>query len=152
MITFQSESLALIRPELEPLMVRHWEEVCHDKEFFRLNPSWDSFKTLEDAGLVVTITARTEQSQLVGYVVYVLSPLLHYNQIRMAQEDAHYLAPEYRKGWTAARMFRFAENELRVHGLHATVIHTKAHKELDRGALFQRLGYQRHETLYIKRL
>lgn len=149
MISFQGESLQLLRPELEPLMVRHWEEVCVDREFFRLNPNWEMFERLEDLGLVIAVTAR-DDTKLVGYVIYLLQPMMHYAHVRLAQEDAHYLMPEYRTGWNAVRMFRFAEGELRAAGAHATVVHTKA--AMDRGSLFSYLGYQRHETLYLKRL
>lgn len=147
---FSMEPLSVMRPEMEPLMKTHWQEVCHDQQFFQLDPNWEAFQHLEDNGMLISLAARTSTDELAGYVVYVLSPMLHYRQRRVAHEDAHYLLPVYRRGWTAVKMFRCAEECLRQAGVHVTIVHTKA--GLDRGPVFQRLGYEKLETLYIKRL
>ncbi len=149
MIIFASESFKGIRREAKPLFFAHWREVCHDPEFLKLDPDWETFDALEDHGLVHTITAR-DGARLVGYIVFILQPLLHYKAVRCALEDAHYLMPGYRQGWNGLNMFRFAEEELKKLGVHVIKIHTKS--ALDKGPVFKRLGYSLTEHNYMKRI
>lgn len=153
MIYFQTEPFQTLKPELGSLIKAHWLEVSPDPEFFQLDPAWEIFDRMDELGLVVAVTARrVDNDELVGYIIYLIQPMMHYKNLRLGQEDAHYLKPEYRKGWTAVRMFRIAEGILRSLGVHLTVVHTKMREGLDRGPVFKRLGYQPHETLYLKRL
>lgn len=151
MISFASESLVGNKFEMEPLMRDHWYEVTPDTKTFVLNFHWDLFSKLEDAGLVKMIVARHFPSgTMVGYVIFIIQPMLHYQHLKVAIEDAHYLMPDFRKGWTAIRMFRFAEKVLKGVGVDVVRYHTKV--KLDKGPIFKRLGYEHLENLYTKRI
>lgn len=149
MLTFQKESLRAVRPEMETLIRRHYEEVVSNPEVTVLDPDWERFEFMEDAGVVHTLTARVEGA-LVGYVVHLVVPSLHYRGLIQAHDDAHYLSPEYRKGWAAIKMLRAAEEMLMEVGVDAICYHTKERADIHRGPVFARLGYKPQERIYTK--
>jgi GNAT superfamily N-acetyltransferase len=81
--------------------------------------------------------------------MHVVAPSTHYS-ILVACDDAHYLKPEYRKGWTGIRMIRAAEEMLRDLGVKTISYHQKTRPDIDKGAVFERLGYELTERIYMK--
>jgi GNAT superfamily N-acetyltransferase len=140
-----------VRADIERLMWAHWEEVAGNKDRVPLDPSWDQFEMLDKAGMLHVLTAR-HGHEMVGYVVHIVVRSMHYRSLMQAHDDAHYLAPEHRRGWTAVKMFRAAEEMLRRHGVNAVSYHTKNREDIHRGPVFTRLGYKPVETIYFKLL
>lgn len=148
-LVFKEEAFGTVRAEIEALMHAHWREIG-GTDSQPLDPDWDRFAALEEAGVLAVLTARDRHGVLVGYIVHIVFRNLHYRTLLQAHDDAHYLAPEYRRGLAACRMFRAAEKMLQGHGVRAVTYHTKLRAGNDRGAVFKRLGYEPVETLYRK--
>ena len=104
MITFQEENLSknLIK-EAEGILKLHSEELT---EFsFSLNPNWDMYQHLEDMNVLHIVTAR-EGKKLIGYYVSIIALHYHYKDALIAENDIHYILPEYRKGWLGYKFLK----------------------------------------------
>lgn len=150
-LSFAEEAFGMVREEIAGLMHAHWREIG-GTDAQPLDPDWERFAALEEAGVLAVLTARDRGGRLVGYIVHVVFANLHYRSLLQAHDDAHYLSPEWRRGMAACRMFRAAEDMLRRRGVEAVTYHTKLRAGNDRGAVFKRLGYSAVETLYRKAL
>lgn len=146
MITYQTESFKAFMPEFKEVIPAHYEELSVTKEF-ELDPDWDRYIALEDAGILKVITCRND-SELIGYIIFFIQPHIHYKQCFTAFEDIYYLKKEYRKGRTGIKMFKFAEEYLKSIGVQRVLYGTKVH--LDNSRLFEYLGYKFFEKLYGK--
>lgn len=148
MLTFQTESLNQARPEGEPLLRRHWQEIAHYQDIV-YEPRWDMYQMLEGAGALRIFTARLD-GQLIGYSVYAIAPNMHYASSLEASEDVLYLAPEHRKGRVGLKLIRFSDEQLKAAGVQLVKRHVKfAH---DHGPILQRMGYEPIDQIYGKRL
>ena len=147
MLTFQTERLANVRAEAEPLLLRHWEEVALNKDVVRLDPDWDAYAKVEALGMLCVTTARHD-GKLIGYVSDVLSPNLHYRSLKTAANDLFWLAPEHRKGGLGLRLLLASEGFAREMGANQFVKRVKLH--LDFGPVLERLGYVPIERVYSK--
>ena len=143
MLTYREESLLAIQPEIEALLPLHWEEVALNQDTIKLDPTWDTYKLLENTGHLCCATAR-EEDQLVGYAIFIHAWNLHYKTVRVADSDSFFLHPEHRKGMAGVRLFQAAEKALKAQGVRKIVIREKIHRNI--GRVFERLGYRAIET------
>lgn len=146
---FQRESLSAVREEIVPLLERHWEEIAVNKDKIKLNPDWEMYAKLEDAGVLGIYTARRD-GKLIGYFVVVAERNIHYKDHIFAVNDIIYLAPEYRKGMVGFRLIKYAEQDLKSLGVSTLTINTKVHKPFD--PLLERMGFSLKERVYSKYL
>jgi hypothetical protein len=77
MISFQQESLVTTKEDARPLLEKHWEEIALNKDVIKLNPDWDAYADLEDAGILKIFTARSD-GKLIGYFVVFVKAHIHY--------------------------------------------------------------------------
>ena len=84
---------------------------------------------------------------MVGYGAVFLAPSLQTQRL-VALEDIWYLAPEYRKGWTALKFFRFMEAECRKRGADDLTLTIPEGLGLD--VLCERMGYAKVASHYNK--
>ena len=108
MITYQQESLVTTKEDARPLLEKHWEEIALNKDTIKLNPDWDAYADLEDAGILKIFTARSD-GNLIGYFVVFVRSHIHYKDNLFAYNDILYLDKDYRKGFTGAKLMKFAE-------------------------------------------
>jgi len=148
-ITYQQESIASCKGEIEYLLYLHWEEIALNKEVIKLNPDWDAYYELEDTGSLKIFTARFD-GELVGYFVVLCRKHLHYVDHLFAFNDLIYLRKDHRKGFTGAKLMKFAEKCLREDGVSVMIVNTKRHKPFD--SLLEWLGYKHTENIYSKLL
>jgi predicted acetyltransferase len=92
--------------ELKELFPLHYEELCVTKDF-PLAPDYDAYKRLADARMLRCITARVGE-ELIGYIIFVVQPHLHYMTCKTAFEDIYFIRKEYRKGRVGIRLFKYA--------------------------------------------
>ncbi|MBK3774770.1 hypothetical protein GAY31_11445 [Azospirillum brasilense] len=151
MLTFQEETFSSAIEEIKTLMHGHWEEVASNKDTAFLEPNWDSFTKLEEAGALYVLTAR-DDGALVGYIIHVVVRPLHYASRVTAHDDAHYLLPAYRKGMNGIKMIKAAEDMLKRAGVNSIAYHSKAREDINKGPVFQRLGYKPEEIIYKKEI
>lgn len=147
MITYQQESLVTVKADIIPLLEKHWEEVALNKEKIKLNPDWDAYANLEDAGILKIFTARDDR-KLVGYFVVFVKSHIHYKDHLFCYNDVIFVDEEYRKGFTSPRLIKFAEKCLKADGVEVMIVNTKRHKPFD--SLLVWLGYKHVENLYSK--
>jgi len=133
-------------PDLKILLPAHYEELCVTKDF-PLAPDYDAYERLAEAGQIVCIVCM-DGDELIGYIIFIVQPHLHYKTCLTAFEDIYYLKPEYRKGRTGIRMFKYAEEVLKSVGVNRIIMHTKVH--LDNSRLFEYLGYKNSDKLFTK--
>lgn len=149
-IRFQTESLEQFLPEALPLLRGHWSEVGSCPQAHPLDIDTDLYAAIERAGALHITTARAATAQLVGYAIYFVQRYPHVRALCMAQSDALYLHPDYRKGFAGLRLLQAAERALADKGVR-NIMQTCTIKK-DFGALLRRMGYVNTETVYRKEM
>ena len=144
--TYQVEDPAEFIEALKGVLPEHYDELCVTKDF-PLMPDYEAYGRLQVAGLLRCITVR-ENSQLIGYAIFIVQPHLHYRSCKTAFEDIYFLRKEERKGRVGIRLFQFAEDVLKKDGVDRIVMHTKIH--MDNSRLFDYLGYKLTDKLFTK--
>jgi len=134
--------------DLKKVIVEHYEELSVTKEF-PLDPDWDVYLHLWQGGRMKFITCK-QDGELIGYVIFFISPHLHYKTCLTASEDIYFLKKEYRKGRNGLRMFQFAEKLLKEMGVNRIVYNTKVH--LDNSKLFEFMGFKCIDKVFTKLL
>ena len=132
--------------EFEQVFPEHYEELCVTKEF-PLEPDYDAYRRIGQAGMLRTITCRAD-GELIGYIIFYIQPHLHYKDCLTAFEDLYFVKKEFRKGRVGIRLFQYAEKVLRQFGINRIVMHTKVH--LDNSRLFEYLGYKWTDKVFTK--
>lgn len=148
MITYQQESLVTSKADAIPLLEKHWEEIALNKDKIKLNPDWDAYANLEDAGVLKIFTARDAGNKLVGYFVVFVKAHIHYKDHLFSYNDIIFVDQDYRKGFTSIRLMKFAERCLKADGVGVMIVNTKMHKPFD--SLLIWLGYKHIENIYSK--
>ena len=132
--------------EMDELFPAHYEELCVTKEF-DYEPDYDAYKRLAQAGMLRCITCRAD-GELIGYIVFFITPHLHYKSCITAMEDIYFVRKDYRKGRVGIKLFQYAEQVLKERGVQRIVMHTKVH--LDNSRLFEYLGYKMTDKVFTK--
>jgi len=132
--------------EMDDLFPDHYEELCVTKEF-DYEPDYDAYKRLAQAGMLRCITCRND-ADLIGYIIFFVSPHLHYKSCITATEDLYFVKKEFRKGRVGIKLFQYAEKVLKDRGVQRIVMHTKVH--LDNTKLFEYLGYKQTDKVFSK--
>jgi len=134
--------------EFERVFPEHYEELCVTKDF-PLNPDYDAYRRIGDAGLLRTITCRND-GELIGYIVFFIQPHVHYKDCKTAFEDVYFVKKEYRKGRIGIKLFQYAEYALKRIGVNRIIMHTKVH--MDNSKLFEYLDYKWTDKVFSKML
>lgn len=121
MYEFQREKVSETIDEAMPLLERHWDEIAWTKGLSGVDIDRTVYKALEDAGVIVCLTARCD-GELVGYAVYFTKFHPHYKTVKWAVSDIYWIAPEHRGKSLGNRLFARMEIELRKEGVQ--VMHT----------------------------
>lgn len=144
---YQQEFLVTCELEAQSLIEMHWEDIALNKDRIKLNPDWERYHALEEAGAFKIFTARSDD-KLVGYFAVLVDYNPHYKDHLFAVNDVIYLHPDYRKGLVGLKLIKFAEECLKEDGVSVLTINTKVHKPFDK--LLSRLGFGLAERVYSK--
>lgn len=156
-LAFRWERFSGLAKELAPLFLEHWREIALNQDDVPLDPDYDKYLNCELAGLLHVLAARAE-GQLVGYIICLAGPHLHYASTPWCMVDLIYLQPAFRVGWNGVRLMKRFEAgmvKLGVKVIHiAEKLHFSETHEHHRkvGALFEFLGYNPIEQVYAKRI
>lgn len=148
-ITFQRERIWDLWDELQPLFVKHYDEVAtfHD---IPLEPDQARYFAAEDHGQLRCYTVRVD-GQLAGYAVFVVGPHLHYATSKQAVQDLVFVLPEHRRGRLGLTTLKFTDSALATEGVDVIHHHVKVkHPALRR--LLEYLGYELTEWVMVKRI
>lgn len=122
------------------------------KDVFVCAPDWDRYYALDISGALRVLTVRSE-GQLIGYLfaLYVTHP--HSKSTHIARVDTYWLDPVHRQGWTGVRMFKELLRQSKEWGSLFVVASIESHFMGARaGKLLERLGFERTEVVYSRRL
>lgn len=144
-LVFAVEPFAQCYVEAQELLKLHWEEIAKDKKLLFLNPDVDLYNKLSARTNIVVVTARTN-AKLVGYFVWFLAKHPHYKHVLVAEEDIHFLLPEYRKGLNGYLLAREAVSLVKPLGVRYFRIREKIGHE--HPALMKRLGFLATDVTY----
>jgi GNAT superfamily N-acetyltransferase len=149
MLKYQQEFLNSFIPEVSELAERDWLEVQHNTTAVKLDPDWDSYKSLEKQGSLYVFTCR-DDNKLVGYFTALIVPNLHSKGHFRVMNDAIFLDKPYRKGFAGVRLIKFAEDCIKQDGHSTLLINTTEINPIDK--LMDRLGYTKIVTSFEKEL
>jgi hypothetical protein len=146
-LSFQVEAFSGAFRDAEKLMRRHWEEIAQNKQLLNLNPDVEKYELLDAAGKLLLVTARC-QGVLVGYFLWVLVDHPHYRDVRVADDDLHYLAPEFRVGLSGYNFVKRACEFAIERGARLLVMREKIGHE--HPALMKRLKFKPTDVVYTR--
>jgi GNAT superfamily N-acetyltransferase len=113
---FAVERFYDVARDIKPLFRKHWLELGRNRDVVPLDPHWDAFANMDNAGILKIITARLND-ELVGYFFVIVCGHLHYKSTLHGNVDMYWLDPTYRKGWTGVAFIRAMEREMRKLGV-----------------------------------
>lgn len=147
--TLQAERFVAVKDELHPLHEAHWLETEKHRHGLALRPDYQALIDDDRAGTLAQFTARTADGQLAGHVRMYLG-LSRHTSTPFGEEDTLYLRPEFRGGFLAVALMRYAERAMQRLGAREI----RADSKLMNGAdvLMRRLGYQPVALLFHKHL
>lgn len=150
MITFGLEPYASVIDDIRPLLAEHWRELAMYQDSIPLEPDFDKYRLLCDAGVLKIYTAR-DDGDLIAYSIYVITQRhMHYLH-RWAINDIVFVKPEHRNFGVGTGLYEFLETDLARGGPIVITTETKAdHPELA-GLLLSR-GHSIVGTVLSKRL
>jgi GNAT superfamily N-acetyltransferase len=148
-VSFQRESLADVREQLEPMIATHYAETAVFADEIPIEPNWAGYKAVERAGLLRIYTAR--KLRLVGYsVCYITRSMMR--AVEEANEIALYLQPALRGTTVGVRLMRFVEDQLRAEGVALLARCSKVRADVNIGLMLERMGYTPVDTIYFRKL
>lgn len=142
-IRFAVEPFLDVYPEAEPLFNSHWEEIAQNKALLTVNPDLEKYRLA--APNLLLVTARSD-GRLVGYFVWFLIGHHHYKHVMSAEEDLHYLLPEYRRGLTGYMFLKAAREAALDRGAKLLVMREKIGHE--HPAIMKRLNFKPTDIVY----
>lgn len=148
-VAIQRKMLCEVVGEIDDLLRTHYEELCGHQDRKVLNPRWDQYAALEQAGMLLVLSAR-EGEVLVGYACFYVMPHMHYSDYTVATNDVLFLHPDHRLGTTGIRLIKQSEREAKAMGAQHIVWRSKPDTTLLK--LLDRLDYQVEETAHGKPL
>ena len=148
MVTYQLEKYIDCLDELKEIYPEHYEELSVTKSF-ELEMDYEAYNKIDSVGALKVVTCR-EDKKLIGYIIYTISPHLHYKSCITAFEDLYFVRKTHRKGRIGIKLFQYAEKVLKELGINRIIYSTKVH--LDNSRLFEYLGYAHTDKLYSKLL
>jgi len=121
-MNYQTETFDQVIDEIKPLLEANHREICASPGLLKLAPDYESYKALEDAGVLFVFTARKEGA-LVGYVVVINTPNLHHKDVKFSIADTIYIKPEYRGSINGLKLLEFTKGQLKLNGVDYLTVH-----------------------------
>jgi hypothetical protein len=146
---FQRESVLAVLEEIKPLLLMHWDEVSFYRDI-PLDPDYDAYIAMDEAGVLRVYTARDDDNKLIGYAVFFIRTNPHYKKTLSAVQDIIFI-DQTRRGIFGAKFILWCEDRLREEGVVVVYHHIKVATP-NTITLFKRLGYQEIDIILGKRL
>jgi len=132
--------------DCQDLWVEHYEEIGTNKDKMPMGPHIEGYEWLESQGQLQIICARKE-GLLIGYSLVIIRRHLHYPTF-CGFEDSYFVRKSERKGTVGIRLIKETLSVLEKRGVKKVFFLTK--EFLDRGPVFERLGFKKCDTMYSK--
>lgn len=132
--------------ELDRLSKLHYKEVAPYSDI-ELKVNWENYLKLEQAGVLKTYGIRKDK-KLIGYAIFFVSPSLEYSDSLQATMNNIFIHPDHRG--QGLDFISFCDEQLKNIGVQVVYHHVKVKK--DYGKMLERLGYEKMNIDYSKRL
>lgn len=149
-IVFAVEPWAKFWSDAQPLLVLHYKEVGALDAEYCWKPIESEYAQAAAKGALIVTSARTADGTLVGYQLSTLVQHPHYAGLLCAFEDAFFLHPNFRLGWTGVYLIKSALHFLQKRGAKKAFFQSNQLKPTDK--LFKALGFVHTHTTYSKKL
>lgn len=133
-------------PRIGDLLAANWAETGFD---FPFAPDVAAYGRMFDAGMLFA-AAALDGDEVIGYCTVAVTPHPHNPAVRIAGNDALFVAPAYRKGTAAGRLLKAVEAEAKRRGAVRMVWHCRAGTDLT--DMLVRHGYAPVDILVMKEL
>jgi GNAT superfamily N-acetyltransferase len=148
MITFATEKWSDFWRDGIKLFPEHYHALSTDGKMFDMSINWERYAEFEASGILYVFTIR-DNGLLTGYLIMMTLPHLHYvSSGLMAHTDMYWVTPEYRKGGNGAKLFMYAERELRKMG--CVKMYTSCKVKEDHSQMFKMLGFNPTDYIFTK--
>ena len=144
-VTFGRESFGSFWCSAQDAMRQHWAEVAKDKTLLQLKLDADYYEKIERNGSLLVVIAR-HAGLLAGYMLLTLSTHPHYADVMVAQDDSHFLLPEYRRGLNGYLLIKVAMQFAKAAGAQYCYVREKVGHE--HPAMMKRLGLRELDVTY----
>lgn len=147
MITYALEPWARYYRDCQTLWLEHYDEIAVQKDRMPMRPDVAAYQGLEAMGALQILVAR-DDGRMVGYVVSIIRPHMHYADVQCGFEDAYFLTKSHRRGMIGVRLISQAVRHMRAVGCKKAFFTTKL--ALDMGRIFEHLGFAQTDAIYSK--
>lgn len=144
----REQATAELCAEIWPLLELHYQEVARFKDI-ALNPDFDLYCKMDEMGVLRVFVAR-ERGAILGYCIFFVKENPHYKDSKQATQDIIFIHPKHR-GF-GAKFILWCESQLRDEGVEVVYHRTKEKADLNFGQMLDRLGYEKIDVVYAKRI
>lgn len=145
-ITYTIEKVKDNLEMIDKLSKLHYDEVAPYDDI-PLNVNWKKYLRLEECGILKLYIARKDNS-VIGYAVFFVMSNIDYQKSLQASLSNIFIHPKHRG--RGASFILWCDDQLRELGVQVVYHHVK--NKNDYGILLKRLGYERMNIEYSKRL
>jgi GNAT superfamily N-acetyltransferase len=133
----------------DKLLREHWDEVALNKHLMVLNPDWEQYQKMCDAGVLLSLAAY-DNGELVGYSINVVTNHPHYKHLMVLRNDLLFVSKQYRNSSIGMRLMSETEEKAKSRGVKLVLWHAKQGTALD--YLLSRRGYMTQDIIYSKEI
>lgn len=148
MITCSIEPFEKAMVDIYPLSLDHSAEVDKYMDKLEVNADLERFLQVESLGSLVTVAARDDDGEMVGYMAVFVTPHLHYKDHLFASTDLLYVVPKHRKDGVASKMIALMEDHLKTLGVSVFAVAMKEDHRFE--SLMKSVGFDKAEIIYSK--
>jgi len=148
MITYNRETISTFIEDAMPLLRRYWGEADERRESTEMSLDLGAYTVLEEKDMLRIYTA-SEDGDLVGFTIFVVSPCVHTGCLK-ASSEISYIEKQYRGASLIDLLFLYAELELAKEEVSVMVFTLKT--EFPHENLVERAGFKHVENIYLKEI
>ncbi len=134
-------------PNIDALVAEYADESLN-QQIGPANPQWDTYRHLEEIGLMRVVGAF-EGDTLAGFVFVLVSVLPHFGK-PVASTESVFVRPESRRGGTGTRLLRAAEATAKGMGADGFLVSAPTGSRLER--IMPRQGYRETNRVFYRDL
>lgn len=146
-VEFQEESIMDVWDEMEPIAIKHHDEVSSHKDI-PLNLDKLIYSSLDKSGVLKFFTIRDGQ-RLIGYASLVASKHPHYD-IKCSYQDGLFLDAAYRGKLVGFKFIQWCDDNLKKDGV--TLSTQNVNKNHNFGRMLTKIGYDLTDLMFTRRL
>lgn len=147
-VKFQRERAQDIFADLKPLFEAHWKELTTNPDV-ALDPDFDTYRAIEDAGALRCFTARDADKEIIGYAIFFVRSNLHNKTSLRAFQDLVFIKPDCRGGGRG--FIKWCDKELESEKVQFIVRSTNAASDFG-PPILKPMGYELVNHVYQRRL